>query len=140
MTKVRTLLVDDDAAVLTTFRALLEMEGCDVRTASSAAEAKTALSDEPFEFIVTDMRMETPTAGWDVIRAAHDLAHRPVVTLVTAFPVNSSECRDFGVAAVFVKGSDPGRLLRGVRDLIGTIRRKTPVSASPKAAKDRSTG
>ena len=74
--KRRILLVDDELAILLTLRAILEMNDFEVDTASSAKEAEQKLKNGVFEMVITDMRMETETAGYDVIRAARQLALR----------------------------------------------------------------
>lgn len=61
-TKVRVLLVDDEEAVLTAIRRLLERAGFDVATAYNGAEALLALQTEiPFDVILTDQTMPVMT-------------------------------------------------------------------------------
>ena len=68
--KRRILLVDDELAILLTLRAILEMNGFEVDTAASAKEAQKKLKNGVYEMVITDMRMETETPGYDVIQAA----------------------------------------------------------------------
>jgi len=63
--KRRILLVDDELAILLTLRAILEMNGFEVETAASAHEAEGKLANGDFHMVITDMRMETETAGYD---------------------------------------------------------------------------
>ncbi len=60
----RILLVDDELPVLLTLKAVLEMNGFEVETASSAREAEQKLCSQKFEMVITDMRMESETAGF----------------------------------------------------------------------------
>src|ERR1700722_12605964 len=85
--KRRILLVDDEVAVLLTLKAVLEISGFDVDTAVSAREGVSGLPPREYHTLITDMRMESDSAGADVIRAARSAAFLPPVTLLTAFPV-----------------------------------------------------
>ena len=51
-------------------RAVLESEGHTVVTAINAADALRKLEAGSFDMVITDMRMETKTSGFDVVRAA----------------------------------------------------------------------
>ena len=51
-------------------RAVLEMNGFEVDTAASSREAEKKVKNGVYEMVISDMRMETDTAGYDVIRAA----------------------------------------------------------------------
>jgi DNA-binding NtrC family response regulator len=68
--KRRILLVDDELAILLTLKAVLELNGFEVQTAASVQEAKQKLQGAEFEMVITDMRMESETSGFDVIHAA----------------------------------------------------------------------
>src|ERR1700747_782627 len=61
--KRRILLVDDDAAVLLTLKAVLELNQFEIETASSAAEAAKKLRSGVYQMVITDARMETDDAG-----------------------------------------------------------------------------
>jgi DNA-binding NtrC family response regulator len=68
--KRRILLVDDDVAILLTLKAVLEINGFDVETAASAREAKQRLKVNEYHMVITDLRMESETAGEEVATAA----------------------------------------------------------------------
>ena len=61
--KRRILLVDDDVAILLTLKAVLEISGFEVETAASAREAKMRLKSNEYHMVITDLRMESDTAG-----------------------------------------------------------------------------
>ena len=82
--KRRILLVDDELAILLTLRAVLEMNGFNVDTATSAREAERKMKNDLFEMVITDMRMENETAGYEVIRAARQQTYDPAVAILTA--------------------------------------------------------
>ncbi len=115
---IRALLVDDDEAILHLFRTVLEMNGFEVDLAKSAAEAIATLPSGPFDVVITDLRMETHTAGFDVVRAAVLLKPRPLVIVVTAFPVPPAEWRKSGADALYVKGSSMMGLPEQIKQLL----------------------
>jgi signal transduction histidine kinase len=54
----RLLVVDDEESVAVTMGAILEMDGYHVDTATSGAEALKRLQDEPFDLVLTDLRLD----------------------------------------------------------------------------------
>jgi DNA-binding response OmpR family regulator len=82
----RILLVDDDLAVQLTLKAVLELHGFEVETASGSAEAIARMQSSTYHMVITDLRMETEEAGLDVIRAARQQPYRPATALLTAYP------------------------------------------------------
>src|ERR1022692_4448107 len=94
--KRRILLVDDELAILLTLRAILEMNGFEVDTAASVKEAERKMKHGVFEMVITDMRMETETAGYEVIRAAGQQAYDPATAILTAYPPLGDDWRTKG--------------------------------------------
>ena len=84
--KRRILLVDDNLAVLLTLKAVLELHGFEVETASSKTEAFARMESGVYHMVISDLRMETEDAGLEVIRAAHRQHYVPATALLTAFP------------------------------------------------------
>ena len=60
-------------------------------TAASAKEAQNKLKNGVYEMVITDMRMETETSGYDVIRAARQQPYDPATALLTAYPSLGNE-------------------------------------------------
>jgi len=118
--KRRILLVDDELAILLTLRAILEMNGFEVDTAVSSKEAQTKLKNNVYEMVITDMRMETETAGYDVIRAARQQAYDPATALLTAYPSLGNEWKSKGVQSLLVKPVNTSELLRQLEALLIT--------------------
>ena len=56
--KARILLVDDEEGVRETMAAILEREGYEVVSAPSGEEALEHVHDDPFDLLLTDLRME----------------------------------------------------------------------------------
>jgi CheY-like chemotaxis protein len=113
------LLVDDEELVLQMLATVLANEGFKVTTATSAAEASAILvHDEAFDIVITDLKMETPMAGFEVVEAAKGIVPRPVIVVLTAFPVPTSTWRDAGADALFVKGENTLTLPKQFRALL----------------------
>ena len=116
------LVVDDDPPVLSMLRAVMESEGYAVTTATNAAEAKSKLAAARFDMVVTDMRMETETSGFDVVRAARLKPETPAIVILTAYPMLEQQWRDAGASAGVMKGLPIEQLTGVVRQLL-TARR-----------------
>ncbi len=132
--KRRILLVDDELAILLTLRAILEMNGFEVETAASAKEAQHKLKNGVFEMVITDMRMENETSGYDVIRAARQQAYNPATALLTAYPTLGSEWRDNGAHSLLVKPVNTPELLRQLEALLITHQDHKTAQPSRKVA------
>jgi Response regulator containing CheY-like receiver, AAA-type ATPase, and DNA-binding domains len=116
--KRRILLVDDELAILLTLKAILEINGFEVETAASAKEAKGKLPDSAYHMVITDMRMESETAGYDVIREAKKQAYDPAVAILTAFPLLGSDWKEEGADSMLVKPMNTNDLLRQIEALL----------------------
>ena len=84
--KRRILIVDDDMAVLLTLKAVLELQGFHVETASSTTEALQKMQNGVFQMVITDVRMESEDAGFEVVRAARLQSYDPATAMLTAYP------------------------------------------------------
>jgi DNA-binding response OmpR family regulator len=145
--KRRILLVDDELPILLTLRAILEMNGFEVETASSAREAEGKLSAGDFHMVITDMRMETETAGYDVIRCAKQQKYNPAVAILTAYPSSGSDWKTRGAESMLVKPMNANDLLRQIEALLIThedskqkSNKQIPVQAATAAKGSHRTG
>jgi DNA-binding NtrC family response regulator len=118
--KRRILLVDDELAILLTLRAVLEMNGFEVATASSAKEAERKMKDSVFEMVITDMRMEHETAGYEVIREAGRQPYDPATAILTAYPSLGNEWQLQGAHSLLVKPLNTPDLIRQLEALLIT--------------------
>ena len=118
--KRRILLVDDELAILLTLRAILEINGFEVDTAASSKEAQNKLKNGVYEMVITDMRMETETSGYDVIRIARQQSYDPATALLTAYPSVGNEWKSKGVHSLLVKPVNTDDLLRQLEALLIT--------------------
>lgn len=116
--KRRILLVDDELAILLTLKAILEMNGFEVETASSGREAVQKLDLGIFHMVITDMRMETETSGYDVIRAAKQKSYNPATSILTAYPSLGSDWKSKGAQSLLVKPVNTQDLLRQIEALL----------------------
>jgi CheY-like chemotaxis protein len=116
--KTRVLVVDDEPSILVTLRAILELQGFEVDAAGSALEAIQKLQAAVFQMVITDMRMETATAGYDVVRAAQTQPYQPISVLLTAYPPEEAEWRACGVRALFEKPVNVPALVQELQALM----------------------
>ena len=116
--KRRILLVDDDVAVLLTLKAVLEMHDFDVHTAGSVSEALSKLAAGSYHMVITDFRMETETAGWQVVQAAREQSYRPATAILTAYPPPDSNWQDRGAESLLVKPIGTKDLVRQIEALL----------------------
>jgi CheY-like chemotaxis protein len=114
----RVLIVDDEPLIRECLGAILAAESFEVQAVSSAAAAIVALGEGEFDLVITDMAMETETAGWDVVRAARQQSYHPhpEVVILTGAYVPATEWKGKGVKHLFTKtGGTPGTLLKAVK-------------------------
>src|SRR5438309_7205600 len=116
--KRRILLVDDDVAVLLTLKTVLEMDGFEVETAESAAEALEKLGSGVYQMVINDVRMESEQAGFEVIRAARQQDYDPATALLTAYPPQNGEWKREGTQSVLVKPVGTQDLVRQLEALL----------------------
>lgn len=141
--KRRILLVDDEVAVLLTLKAVLEISGFDVDTATSARDGKLKLRKFQYDMVITDMRMESEESGVDVVKAARAAAYQPAVAMLTAFPTDDEGWQYTGADKMLVKPMQTRILLQQIEKLLETHEAKkanaagapaVPVKTVPKSA------
>jgi len=118
--KRRILLVDDELAILLTLKAVLEISGFEVETAASAREAKAKIKNGQYHMVITDMRMESESAGLEVVQAAKKASYQPAVAMLTAFPLADAELDDQGADEMLVKPMNTQDLLVQIEALLVT--------------------
>jgi DNA-binding NtrC family response regulator len=130
----RILLVDDELAILLTLKAILEMNGFEVETATSAREAKQKLSSSTFEMVISDMRMENETSGFEVIRAARLQDYNPATAILTAYPNTGNDWKSEGAESLLVKPMNTSDLLRQIEALLVTHQDSKQAAHKPEMA------
>lgn len=82
----RVLIVEDETAVAHTLAMILEMDGYAVEVTCTAADAVQLLAKPArFDAVITDLQMESPDAGFTVVRAARQLKPKPVIVVSTGY-------------------------------------------------------
>jgi CheY-like chemotaxis protein len=71
-----------------------------------------------YQMVITDMRMETETAGYDVIRAAKQKPYNPATSILTAYPSLGSDWKSKGAQSLLVKPVNTQDLLRQIEALL----------------------
>jgi len=116
--KRRILLVDDDMPVLLTLKAVLELQGFEVETATSTEEALARLESAAYQMVISDLRMDTEDAGMKVIEAARRQSYDPATALLTAYPPPGEDWDDEPAETLLVKPLGTTDLLRQVEALL----------------------
>jgi two-component system alkaline phosphatase synthesis response regulator PhoP len=112
------LVVDDEVNVAETMKMVLEQEGYRVTAAYTAAAAITALRHTKFSAVITDLNMEKQDVGLEVVRAAQDQTHKPLIVVCTGYPTvqNLHSAFDLHIDHVAIKPCE-------IRDLLLAIHR-----------------
>ena len=118
--KRRILLVDDELTILLTLKAVLEISGFEVETAASAREGRARIKAHTYDMVITDMRMESESAGLEVVQAAKRAPYHPAVAMLTAFPLPGSEWQDEGADKMLVKPMNTHDLLTQLEALLAS--------------------
>jgi CheY-like chemotaxis protein len=109
------LVVNDDAASRLTLQTVLEAGGYHVDAASTAAEAVGKLDQQEYELVLSDLQMESPEAGLQVIAHAKMMDYQPATAIVTTY-LNSSP--EQSSRSVLVEPEDVPGLLSEVANLL----------------------
>jgi two-component system, NtrC family, response regulator HydG len=83
---MRILLVDDEASLRLTLAANLELEGIDVVEAANAEQALERIATEPFDIVLSDVRMPG-LSGVQMFERIKKIAPELPVILMTAYAV-----------------------------------------------------
>jgi DNA-binding NtrC family response regulator len=83
--RYKVLVVDDEAAVLYTYRLLLEDQGYETTAVLSSREAKDALEKHSFDILLCDLSLEENHTGFEVIEFARKLDPDVPCVLLTGY-------------------------------------------------------
>ncbi|HJP83280.1 MAG TPA: response regulator [Fimbriimonadaceae bacterium] len=105
------LVIDDEEGVVSAVKRRLERDGLEVETAGSAVEGIAMIVDraKPYDLIVTDMSMDDPDSGLQVLHAAftRDLFAEVIVMTAYGNVANAVECMRRG-AFDYIEKNAPG--------------------------------
>ncbi|MBI5280803.1 MAG: response regulator [Candidatus Solibacter usitatus] len=115
----RVLLADDNPTSRLTLQTVLEAGGYRVDSAASAAEAVGLLDRSEYELVLTELAMESPQAGLQVLAHARMKEYRPATALVTSWHAGP-DGRLSQDAEMLIEPEDLPELLGKVATLIGS--------------------
>jgi DNA-binding NtrC family response regulator len=105
------LVIDDEEQVRAAVARRLTREGFEVKSAESQAEGLTTIMDQelPFDVVITDMVMESPDSGLEVLKAAfaRDIFTEVIVLTAYGNVANAVECMKRG-AFDYLEKNIPG--------------------------------
>jgi DNA-binding NtrC family response regulator len=149
------LIVDDEEDVRLSLERRLKRDGHSVSTGGSQAEAIQIIgeSDIPFDVVLTDMLMESPNSGVEVLKAALERDVFTEVVVLTAYGnvANAVECMKMG-AFDYVEKNIPGvdvyelicikieQALERRRSALSTVRRLEQFASFQNAREGHSSG
>ncbi len=119
----RILVVEDQETLRDAVVEVLGTLGCDVEGVASAAEAKVAFGREPYGIVLSDLRLETPDGGLDVLRFVRGRSPRSEVLLMTAFATVEAavEAMRSGAFDFLVKPFSMAQLTEKVRRVLAIL-------------------
>src|SRR5438093_11775460 len=80
----KVLVVDDEESVVVTIKAILQLDGYDVATATSGAKARAMVRDVEYDLVLTDLRLEDGD-GLDVLKAVRERYPETVTIMLTGY-------------------------------------------------------
>jgi CheY-like chemotaxis protein len=113
----RVLLVDADPASRLTLKTVLETSGYGVDSAASAAEAVVKLEESEYQLVLSDLHLESPQAGLQVLAHAKMMAYKPATAFLTTYE-KARPNLPRRENSMFIKPVDIPGLLSKVADLI----------------------
>ena len=101
--KYRVLVVDDEAAVLLTYRLILERQGYEVVACSTSAQAIAAIETQRFDVVLCDYSLEEQHTGFEVISAARERDASVPAALLTGYATKETadEAVSRGIGVMF---------------------------------------
>ena len=125
-TAARILVVDDEPDLLTLYELALIREGHQVQTASTLAEARSALAEATFDVLITDMRLPDGL-GMELLRelAAARRPERSIMVTAYGSPETAVEALKAGAFDYLTKPVD----LKQLRTVVASALQDAPAPA-----------
>ena len=123
MPKERILVVDDEPDMLSSCQRLLSRSGYEVKVAQSGREALRILKEEPFDLILTDLRMPEMD-GMEVLRLSREQSPDSAVIVFTGYGTiqDAVMAMKSGASDFVTKPFSPDHLLLAVEKAVGNLR------------------
>jgi DNA-binding response OmpR family regulator len=86
MSANRVLFVDDEPSLRITFPAILQMQGFEVRSAATVAQALMELTTHTFDILISDLNIGQPGDGFTVVSAMRRTQPDCINFILTGFP------------------------------------------------------
>jgi two-component system, NtrC family, response regulator HydG len=101
--KYRVLVVDDEAAVLLTYRLILERQGYEVVACGTSAQAVAAIEKQRFDVVLCDYSLEEQHTGFEVISVARKHDSGVPAALLTGYATKETadEAISRGIGVMF---------------------------------------
>jgi excisionase family DNA binding protein len=117
------LVVDDDKWVQTTFRRILEKQGCRFIEAAGGNEALDILDHEKVDAVFLDLMMPAMT-GPEVLQELRKKNIEVPVTLITGYPDSDlvMEAGRYGPVTLLVKPVEKAQLLQALQRMLPELR------------------
>jgi DNA-binding response OmpR family regulator len=96
------LIADDDPAIRSLLRLIVERAGLDVDVASDGHEALTMIERKNYALVLLDLQMPRAN-GFDVVERLRTMDLRPVIIVVTALPLSQTVQLDTNVVQAIVR-------------------------------------
>ena len=80
----KVLVVDDEESVVVTIKAILQLDGYNVATTTSGAQARAMVRDTEYDLVLTDLRLEDGD-GLDVLKAVRESYPETVTIMLTGY-------------------------------------------------------
>src|SRR2546423_12647255 len=80
----KVLVVDDEESVVVTIKAILQLDGYDVATTTSGAQARMMVREVEYDLVLTDLRLEDGD-GLDVLKAVREKYPETVTIMLTGY-------------------------------------------------------
>lgn len=86
MEKHRLLLVDDEPSILLTLGTILQRRGYQVTAVASVSEALSAMQEDGFDVLVSDLNIGQPYDGFTIASAMRRIHPKVATILITGYP------------------------------------------------------
>lgn len=117
--QTRVLVVDQDPTARLTLQTVLEAGGYRVDAAATAAEAVDKMEDSEYALVLSELQLERPNAGAEVIAHARMMEYQPATAIVKTYLHQRGTSSNESNQSVLVEAEEVPELLGQVASLIG---------------------
>jgi len=118
----RVIFVDDEESIRLTLAPILRERGLDVFATGSVDEAVRRIRNESFDVVLSNLNIQRPADGFEVIREARQRSPRVVAIILTGYPEIESAIEGIRqqVDDYFVKPCDVESLVQRIEQRLKT--------------------